>query len=106
MSSQGATPFSDVPNLMSPRVVFEALGARLSLRLKDAKSPMLPILAAQDDLNPERIARGIIAAAEGSRVVPQVQLVVAPGGHFAIMKGGEGFETNIKAQIAFLGLLL
>ncbi|KAJ7145654.1 hypothetical protein C8R44DRAFT_863524 [Mycena epipterygia] len=63
--------------------------------------PMLFIIAAEDNLNPEPITGDIVAAAEG-----KVELAVAPGGHFAIMKGGEVFETNIKAQIAFLGSLL
>ncbi|KAJ6620411.1 hypothetical protein B0H10DRAFT_1076614 [Mycena sp. CBHHK59/15] len=82
-------------------MAFEGLGARPGLRLEEAKCPMLVVMAAEDDLTPPRITREIVAAAEG-----KVELVVAPGGHFAIMMGGEGFETNVKAQIAFLNTLL
>ncbi|KAJ6570354.1 hypothetical protein B0H10DRAFT_1030430 [Mycena sp. CBHHK59/15] len=84
------------PRTSSHRMAFEGLGARPGLRLEEAKCPMLVVMAAEDDLTLPRITREIVAAAE------EVELVVAPGGHFAIMKGGEGFETNVKAQIATL----
>ncbi|KAG2142362.1 Alpha/Beta hydrolase protein [Suillus clintonianus] len=101
MFAQGSTPFSGAPNLIAPRFVIDALGVRPGLRLKDARCPMLIVMAEEDDLIPASITRKMVDDADG-----RVQLVVVPCGHFEIMKGGKGFEANITAQVKFLQGLL
>ncbi|KAJ7434703.1 hypothetical protein FB451DRAFT_1418632 [Mycena latifolia] len=88
------TPFAAAPNLIAPRVAFEVVSVRPGLRLKDARCPFLDVMAADNDLNDPELTPALTTAMNS-----KVQFVVAPGGHFSIMKGG---ETNINAQIAFL----
>lgn len=69
MYSQGRTPFSDSPNLYTPRLSLELMFARLArpgVELKHAKCPFLVVVAADDDLLPSNIARDLVAKSEGS----------------------------------------
>ncbi|KAJ6577966.1 alpha/beta-hydrolase [Mycena capillaripes] len=77
--TQGNTPFSDAPNLINLRIVFEFMSARPGRHLKD-------------DILPIRIA---IEVARESK--DTVTLVEVPGGHFDF-----GFDVNIRAQCEFL----
>ncbi|TFK37514.1 alpha/beta-hydrolase [Crucibulum laeve] len=97
MYAQGATAFSDAPNLFAPRVVTELMSSRPMLKLNGTKIPILIIMAAEDDLIPRALTEEIAA-----QTTANIKLVVSPGGHFDVMKGGKGFETNITAQLGFL----
>ncbi|KAE9390165.1 alpha/beta-hydrolase [Gymnopus androsaceus JB14] len=101
MLAQGNKRISDTLNIVPARIIIEFMGARLGRNLKDAHSKYLIVLAQEDDIFPNRIAREVAAAAP-----EKVILVEAPGGHFEIMEGGKGFEININAQISFLRELL
>lgn len=89
--------FEDMPNVLAPRLAFQVLSARPGLNLKDAFCPMLVVMAEDDDLIPPFVTRKIVDDAQ-----QRVTLVVSPGGHFDIMPGGKGYETNINAQVKFL----
>ncbi|KIK54650.1 hypothetical protein GYMLUDRAFT_231816 [Collybiopsis luxurians FD-317 M1] len=97
----GGKAMSDSPNLLPARVIFDFMGAKAGRYLKDAHSKYLVVLAQEDDIIPPNIAREVASAASG-----KVVLVEAPGGHFELMKGGKGFETNINAQLRFLQQLV
>ncbi|KAF8460024.1 hypothetical protein JB92DRAFT_3075924, partial [Gautieria morchelliformis] len=101
MFAQGTMPFSEAPNALAPRVVFDIMATRPGLELKDAKCPVLLVISEDDDMIPRRLTESIVDAARG-----KVELCVAPGGHFDVMQGGKGFEVNIKAQVDFLRRLL
>ncbi|KAJ6469455.1 alpha/beta-hydrolase [Mycena sanguinolenta] len=100
MFAQGDTRFTDAPNLINPRIVFEFMSARAGRRLAGARCPVLLVVARDDDTIPSRIAFEI-----GRDSKDKVTVVEAPCGHFDIMKGGKGFEINIGAQIEFLTML-
>ncbi|KAF9269271.1 alpha/beta-hydrolase [Marasmius fiardii PR-910] len=97
MFSQGGVPFSEHPNLINPRTVFELMGSRPGIELKNAHCKILVVSSTEDDMIPIEIGRSIAAAAP-----EKVVFVEADGGHFDIMKGGRTFDTNINAQISFL----
>ncbi|KAH8115213.1 alpha/beta-hydrolase [Phellopilus nigrolimitatus] len=101
MFDQSDAPFSQQPNLVAPRLAFDMLSSRPGTKLKDAKCPMLVVLAKEDDIIPAELTRKIASEADG-----KVKLVEAPGEHFDIMKGGQGFDINIRAQLAFLRSLI
>ncbi|PFH50116.1 hypothetical protein AMATHDRAFT_145872 [Amanita thiersii Skay4041] len=101
MFSQGSIPFSKAPNKIAPRLSFQIMGARPGIRMKEAKGRVLIVSSQDDDMIPIKIAREIAASAPNV-----VTLVESPGGHFDILKGGQGYETNINAQIEFLRSLL
>ncbi|KAJ7236914.1 hypothetical protein C8J57DRAFT_128905 [Mycena rebaudengoi] len=101
MFAQGETPFSLTPNLINPRVVFEIMSARPGRSLSNARCPLLVVTAQNDDIFPTRIADEIAEMA-----ADKLTRVEAPGGHYDIMEGAEGFDVNISAQINFLRGLL
>ncbi|KAK0486028.1 alpha/beta-hydrolase [Armillaria novae-zelandiae] len=99
--SKASKTFKQTPNLTCARLAFELFAARPGLKLKDLKCPMLVVMAEEDDINPPDITRNIVGKALG-----KVELVLSPGGHFDVMEGGKGYETNINAQTAFLKKLM
>ncbi|KAF5378440.1 hypothetical protein D9757_005574 [Collybiopsis confluens] len=103
MFSQGSIPFSEAPNLLTPRVVYELLGAsaRPGLQLNQVLCKTLVVSARDDDCIPIQIARNLVAAAP-----EKVVYVELPCGHYDVMQGGKGFDDNVKAQISFLQSLL
>ncbi|KAF4578362.1 AB hydrolase superfamily protein [Pleurotus pulmonarius] len=101
MFAQGRTPFTEAPNLINPRVCFEIMNARPGTLLREAHAPFLVVLSQEDDMLPVSIGRSVAAGAPDV-----VTLVEAPGGHFGVMRGGEGYDVNITAQIDFLKGLL
>ncbi|EIM79594.1 alpha/beta-hydrolase [Stereum hirsutum FP-91666 SS1] len=101
MYEKGDRPFSEMPNVLAARLAFEVFSARPGLMLKNAKSPMLIVMAEEDDMIPVAITRDVVAKSCG-----KVEFVAAPGGHYDVMEGGKGFETNISAQVDFLRRLL
>ncbi|TFK50402.1 alpha/beta-hydrolase [Heliocybe sulcata] len=101
MWAETNTPYSQYPNVLTPRLLFEFMAARPGLKLKDTAGRMLVVMAEKDDLIPASITRDVVAGA-----AEKVEFVISPGGHFDVVKGGQGYETNIKAQISFLKSLL
>ncbi|KAF8590408.1 alpha/beta-hydrolase, partial [Ramaria rubella] len=101
MFAQGNTPFSEAPNVIAGRAAFETMAARPGLKLKDAKCPVLFVRAEDHDVIPATVIKDVIEAAGD-----KVEVCVAPGGHFEVMRGGKGYETNIRAQVEFLRRLL
>lgn len=101
MYSKASKTFEQTPNVTCARLVFEMLAARPGLKLKNLKRPMLVVMSEDDDLIPPEITRNVVGKALG-----KIELVPAPGGHFDIMEGGKGYETNINAQTAFLKKLM
>lgn len=103
MFAQGATPFSKAPNLIAPRIAFDLMATRPGLELKNATCPMLVVMAEDDETQPRSITQSIVDGAEGSKcysilpctgrlpmiVTTEVEVVMAPGGHFDMMKGGK-----------------
>ncbi|KAF7338710.1 Alpha/beta-hydrolase [Mycena sanguinolenta] len=100
MFAQGDTPFTDAPNLINPRIVFEFMSARPGRHLARARCLVLLVVARDDDTLPARIGFEI-----GQAFQDKVTVVEAPCGHFDIMEGGKGFDINISAQIGFLTML-
>ena len=67
MFSQGPTPLSAAPNLIAPRFAIDAmLHATSGRKLKDAKCPVLVIMAEDDDIILKHITVDIVQKAEGS----------------------------------------
>ena len=67
MFAQGEVPFDQSPNKIAPRFAFDLMSARPGLKLKDAKCPVLVVMAEQDDMIPIRITRKLVADANGSK---------------------------------------
>lgn len=83
MFDQGSVPFSQVPNLIAPRAAFDILGARPGLHLKNAKCPMLVVMAEEDDLNPAKVTSDIVANSDGSTLTSlNVRLCLIDGDPF------------------------
>lgn len=101
MYSKASKAFMHTPNVTCARLAFELFAVRPGLRLKDLKCPMLVVMAEEDDITSPEITRNIVGKALG-----KIELVPAPGGHFDVMEGGKGYETNINAQTAFLKKLM
>ncbi|KAK0504539.1 alpha/beta-hydrolase [Armillaria luteobubalina] len=99
--SKASKTFKQTPNLTCARLVFDFSAARPGLKLKDLNCLMLVVMAEEDDIISPDITRNIVKQALG-----KVELVTAPGGHFDVMEGGKGYETNINAQTAFLKRLM
>ncbi|GBE83322.1 Alpha/Beta hydrolase protein [Sparassis latifolia] len=99
MYEQSDTPFSERANIVPGRLMVEIMSSRLDL--SGIKCPMLVVMPENDDLIAPSVSREAIAKARG-----KIQSVVVPGGHFDVMKGGVGFEGNIKAQLEFLRSLV
>ncbi|KDR70438.1 hypothetical protein GALMADRAFT_282207 [Galerina marginata CBS 339.88] len=97
MYKDSPVSFSDTPNLLSPSFVFQMVGIRPGLQLKNAKFPLLLVSPQHDDISPVSISKDIAREAPGN-----VTFVECQGGHFDVMPGGKGFETNIAAQVEFL----
>lgn len=101
MYSKASKTFMHMPNVTCTRLTFELFTVRPGLRLKDSKCPMLVVMAQEDDMISPEITQNIVEKALG-----KVELVSAIGGHFDVMEGGKGYETNINAQMAFLKKLM
>ncbi|KDR76793.1 hypothetical protein GALMADRAFT_139671 [Galerina marginata CBS 339.88] len=97
MFEHSSVPFTDAPNLVSPRVVFQMMGVRPGLSLKRAKFPVLLVIPQEDDMIPLKVARDI--AAQSPKIITVVE---SPGAHFDVMPGEMGYDVNIEAQIKFL----
>lgn len=101
MYSKASKTFEQTPNVTCARLVFEMFTTRPGLRLKNLKCPMLVVMPEEDDMIAPEITRNIVGKA-----VRKIELVTASGGHFDVMEGGKGYETNINAQTAFLKKLM
>ncbi|KAJ7477022.1 alpha/beta-hydrolase [Mycena galericulata] len=100
MFAQGDTPFLSAPNLINPSVLFQIMNARPGRKLRDARCPVLLVIAKEDDIMPSSTVAEVAQIASD-----KVTIVEAPGGHYDVMHGGQGFEINIRAQLDFLGRL-
>jgi pimeloyl-ACP methyl ester carboxylesterase len=67
MYAQGTMPFSEAPNALAPRVVFDILATRPGLELKNAKCPVLLVISEDDDMIPRWLTESIVKAAHGSQ---------------------------------------
>ncbi|KAJ7590675.1 alpha/beta-hydrolase [Mycena floridula] len=84
--------FTQAPDIITLRIALQFMGRCPALKINKTFCPSLIVIAKEDDLLSPQIAR--------------VTLVEAPGGRFDIMAGGQGFSTNIKAQIKLLRSLI
>ena len=66
MFAQGDTPFTDAPNIINPRIIFEFMSARPGRHLAGARCPVLLVVAQDDDMIPPRIGDEIGKAAKDS----------------------------------------
>lgn len=108
MYEKGDRTFSEMPNVLAARLAFEVFSARPGLMLKNAKSPMLIVMAEEDDMIPVAITRDVVAKSCGSEccasallrssviftdVSAEVEFVAAPGGHYDVMEGGKVYPS-------------
>lgn len=67
MFSQGKTPFSAAPNLLTPRLSIQLMSARPALEFRKAHCPILIVAAREDDIMPLKIAREVALSASESQ---------------------------------------
>jgi uncharacterized protein len=83
-------------NQLAARSLLSIITHRPGLRTHRSTKPFLVVSTEYDTVAP------LSAARKAAKAAPLGEIVVIPGGHFDLYKGGSGFEKNIAAQLEFL----
>ena len=83
-------------NQIAARSLLSIITHRPVLRTHKSTKPFLVVSTEYDTVAP------LSAAKKAVKNAPLGEIVVIPGGHFDLYKGGLGFDKNISAQLEFL----
>ena len=70
MFSQCDTPFTEQPNLLTPRLAFQIMGRRPGAKLEKALCPVLVVMTQEDDLISPDLSRSVASKASESMKMP------------------------------------